>query len=128
MQKKVLVVEDQADAREMLEVILGDEGYSVITTGDGLAGLELAQRERPDIIITTLNMPNLDGVEMVKRLRQQQGFSDVPIVLLSAIDTENPQALIKAGVNRVLSKPVDLEMLLQTLSEALTQIATRNAS
>jgi CheY-like chemotaxis protein len=128
VQKKVLVVEDQADAREMLEVILGDEGYSVITTEDGLAGLELAQRERPDIIITNLNMPNLDGVEMVKRLRQQQDLSDVPIVVLSAIGTDDPQALIKAGVNTVLSKPVEIKMLLETLSQALTQIATRNAS
>ena len=128
MQKKVLVVEDQADAREMLQIILREEGYSVVTTEDGLAGLEVAQRERPDVIITNLNMPNLDGVEMVKLLRQQPDLSCVPIVVLSAVGTENPQALINAGVSEVLSKPVELKVLLQTLSKALTQMAARNES
>ena len=126
MQKKVLVVEDYADAREMLEVFLTSHGYSVISSEDGQVGLEVAKRERPDVIITNLNMPNLDGAEMIKHLRQEPGLDGATIIVLSAVRTENPQALINAGVNAVLSKPVQLEEILQTINDALTAIARQN--
>ena len=128
MGKKVLVVEDHADSREMLKITLTSEGYSVITSEDGQVGLDVAKRERPDIIITNINMPNMDGIEMVEHLRQQPELADVIIVVLSAVRTEDPRAFINAGVNAVLSKPVQLKELLQTMSGALNAIASNNKS
>ena len=126
MRKKVLVVEDHADSREMLEIALTREGYSVITSEDGQDGLDLAKRERPDIVISNLNMPNLDGMEMIQQLRQEPALAGVIIVVVSAVRTENPQALINAGVNAVMSKPVELTELLQTISDAFQSIGANN--
>jgi DNA-binding response OmpR family regulator len=112
----------------MLELFLTSEGYSVISSEDGQVGLDVAKRERPAVIITNLNMPNLDGTEMIKQLRQEPGLDGATIIVLSAVRTENPQALINAGVSAVLSKPVELEELLRIINNALTGIACQNKS
>ena len=123
MPKKVLVVEDHPDAREMLSIYLTSEGYSVVTAEDGLCGLQAAEAERPDIIITNLNMPKLDGLELTKRIRQQPDFSNVPIVVLSAITTDEPNVLIDAGASVVKTKPVELNELVDIIRDALTNIS-----
>lgn len=123
MRMKVLVIEDHPDSREMLETVLKDNGYTVITAADGLAGLNIAKAERPDVIITNINMPNLDGREMIKQVRQIPGLQQVPIVVLSAVRTDDPEALIKLGATAVTSKPIELKRFLETLTEALQGIA-----
>jgi CheY-like chemotaxis protein len=123
VEKKVLVIEDHPDSREMLELVLKDEGYTVITAEDGLAGLNRAKEEKPDAIITNINMPNLDGREMIKQLRRIPELRMVPIVVLSAVRTNDPEALINVGATVVTSKPVELKMLLETLSRAMQGIA-----
>jgi len=121
------VIEDQADSREMLEMVLQQQGYMVITAEDGLAGLSLAKKEKPDAIITNINMPNLDGTEMIKRVRQIRELQQVPIVVLSALTTDDPEALINVGATVVTSKPVELKVFLETVNNALQGIA-RQAS
>jgi len=120
---KVLVIEDHPDSREMLETVLKENGYTVITAADGLAGLNIAKAERPDVIITNINMPNLDGREMIKQVRQIPGLQQVPIVVLSAVRTDDPEALIKLGATAVTSKPIELKRFLETLTTALQGIA-----
>ena len=123
MPKKVLVVEDHPDAREMLSIYLTSEGYAVVTAEDGQRGLQVAEAERPDIIITNLNMPNLDGLELTKHIRQRPDFGNVPIVVLSAITTEEPNVLIDAGASVVKTKPVELHELVNVIRDALTNIS-----
>ena len=127
MQKKVLVIEDQRDSREMLEVVLRQQGYKVITAEDGMAGLGLAKKEKPDAIITNINMPNLDGTEMIKQVRQIPELQQVPIVVLSAVTTGDPEALINVGATIVTSKPVELKFFLETLQKALQKVARKAA-
>ena len=127
MQKKILVIEDQPDSREMLEIVLQQQGYKVITAEDGLAGLSQAKKEKPDAIITNVNMPNLDGAEMIKQIRQIPELQQVPIVVLSAVTTNDPKALINVGATVVTSKPVELKVFLETVHNALQGIA-RQAS
>lgn len=110
MRRKVLVIEDHPDSREMLELVLKDNGYTVIAAEDGLSGLNIAKAVRPDVIITNINMPNLDGMEMIKQVRQIPELQQVPIVVLSAVRTDDPEALIK-------------KRFLETLTEALQGIA-----
>ena len=78
---------------------------------------------RPDVIITNINMPNLDGMEMIKQVRQIPELQQVPIVVLSAVRTDDPEALIKVGATAVASKPIKLKRFLETLTEALQGIA-----
>jgi len=127
VQKKVLVIEDQRDSREMLEVVLRQQGYKVITAEDGMAGLGLAKKEKPDAIITNINMPNLDGTEMIKQVRQIPELQQVPIVVLSAVTTGDPEALINVGATIVTSKPVELKFFLETLQKALQKVARKAA-
>jgi CheY-like chemotaxis protein len=123
LQKTVLVIEDHLDSREMLEMILKDNGYTVITADDGLSGLHLAKVVKPDAIITDIDMPNLDGTEVIKQVRRIPELQQVPIVVLSAVRTDDPEALINVGATVVTSKPVEVKMLLETLPIALQGIA-----
>ena len=75
MKKQILVVDDNLDSREMLSFILIGEGFSVLAAEDGLQALELVKDAQPDLIITDINMPNLDGIELTKQLRRKKrGF------------------------------------------------------
>ena len=128
MQRKVLVIEDHPDSREMLEMVLKDNGYTVIAAADGLSGLNVAKAVRPDVIITNINMPNLDGMEFIEQARQMPELQHVPIVVLSAVRTGDPEALIKVGATAVMSKPIELKIFLETLTKALQGIAKQGQS
>ena len=88
MSIKVLVVEDEKDSREFFATYLKMEGFKVATANDGLQGIEELMTERPDIIVSDISMPNLDGIEMVKLLRQSSEHQALLGILLSAMDSE----------------------------------------
>ena len=114
MPKKILVVEDHTDTREMLEILLMREGYQVITAADGVEGLVRAKEEHPDLILTDLHMPNLDGIEMVEQLRQLPQFDQTEIIAMTA-DRDLHTAAIQAGVDRFLKKPFVYDNLVNIL-------------
>jgi CheY-like chemotaxis protein len=66
----ILIVEDDPDSREMLAAVMSSEGYAVVTAEDGQAALDLIHANRPDMIITDIQMPNLDGISMIKTVRR----------------------------------------------------------
>jgi DNA-binding response OmpR family regulator len=117
LNRTILVVEDNADVREMLLLYLTDEGFPVITAEDGQQALSLIERSPPDLIITDIHMPNLNGVELIRRLREQS--SNVPIVVTSAFDSGRIEEAMKAGANRSAHKPTELGSLLITIKELL---------
>jgi DNA-binding response OmpR family regulator len=119
MPAKILVVEDHADARQMLAAILESEGYTAICAEDGLQGFSVARVERPDLILTDIGMPNLNGIEMTKLLREQEEFSNVPILVLTAYHKGVMIEAIKAGATGATSKPVQLESLLRLVKNLL---------
>ena len=120
MPKTILVVEDNPDAREMVSFILASEGFSVITAEDGQAALELVKDQPPDLIITDIQMPNLDGIEMIKRLRQQFESHTVPIVVMSAFGSGATQDAINAGADRSAPKPMQVDYLIKLVKQLLT--------
>jgi CheY-like chemotaxis protein len=113
-QKNILLVEDNADSREMLALILQGEGYNVWEAGNGQEALEMLERlPRPCIILLDLMMPVMDGWEF--RLRQQQDprLSSIPVVVVSAVHDADAHAALAA--TRWLKKPLDIGVLLQTV-------------
>lgn len=108
----VLVVDDDADVRRILASILADGGYAVRTAAGGREALELAERERPHLVITDLIMPSLDGWEVIVELRQR-GVR-VPVILISghAQPAKDPAV-------RFLAKPIDVDVLLATVADVL---------
>lgn len=117
--QKILVVDDSADTREMMAKLLEMEAFTVITAEDGNAGLSLATAERPDLIITDINMPNLNGIEMIKLLRKRPGFESIPIMAITAYGNGVAQEAIDAGANRATTKPVQFKSLAVEIRDLL---------
>jgi CheY-like chemotaxis protein len=121
MPKKILVVDDNLDTRELAHLHLTTEGFIVVVASDGREGLYLAGAERPDLIITDISMPGLDGVEMVKRVRQQSELKNVPILVLTAMGKDEIDQAIRAGANRAMNKPILLDALTDDIREMLSE-------
>ena len=103
----VLVVNDAQDQLSLLGAVLQKAGYSVLTAGDGLEGLESVRQNLPDLIISDVNMPNLDGVEFCRRLRLDPHFHNIPFLLVSALRKDNETVLagFNAGADDYLESP-----------------------
>ena len=119
MSQKILVVDDNVDTRELLHLYLTNAGYTVIIAADGGEGLYRAQADQPELIITDMTMPNLDGVGMIRQLRESPEFAERPIVALTAYGQEQQEEAIAAGANQALGKPMDLEQLVETVGALL---------
>lgn len=118
----VLVVDDDASAREGLARLLRVEGFDVDTAADGSAALELAARSTPDIVVTDLRMPGMGGLEMLEALRAR-GF-ELPIIVATACDeVALAVAAIRAGATEYLTKPINADLLLIAIDRSL---ATRD--
>src|SRR5690242_14519319 len=100
MPKKILVVDDDPDQRELLETVLTLSGYDVVLAFDGQEGLELAQAESPDLIITDIAMPRMSGVRLIYRLRSMPGFKKLPILAVTSHGTEVAIDALHAGASR----------------------------
>jgi CheY-like chemotaxis protein len=108
----VMVVEDFEDNRFMLRRLLEMTGYRVLEAVNGEEAVELAQRERPQLILMDLSLPQLDGLAATRRIRQHADLRDVPIVAVSAHDTADFHAdALAAGCNDYVTKPIDFDQL-----------------
>jgi two-component system response regulator HydG len=115
---RVLVVDDDASARGGLEKLLRSEGYVVDTAESGAAALERAAEAPPDVVVTDLKMPNMDGIELLQKLREQDPTLPV-IVATSFQDLHSAVRGMRAGAEDYLTKPIDFEALTVTLERAL---------
>jgi CheY-like chemotaxis protein len=116
---KILIVEDSTDTREMLEMLFDMEGYSVATAEDGREGLRRASADHPDLIVTDIHMPGIDGTEMIARLRAEPGCNRVPIIVMTAYGDEVAKQAVENGADRAMTKPVDYDLLLETIKELI---------
>jgi CheY-like chemotaxis protein len=112
----VLLVEDDPALRRYLEVVLHRAGYGVLTAGDGLEAMKLLLSATVDVIVTDALMPNLDGYELCRFVRNSKHLSQLPIILLSALDPRNSTDESEQ-VDAFLSKPVSPEDLLSHIED-----------
>ena len=115
MAKKILIVEDDQDIVELLRYNLEKEGYKCYSANNGAAGLEIAIKKEPDLIILDIMMPGDDGLTLTKEIRDN---SDIPIILLTAKSgTESKIEGLEVGADDYLTKPFNpKELLLRVLS------------
>jgi CheY-like chemotaxis protein len=114
--KKILIVDDEPAIRELLAAVLRDEGYSVIAVGTGTQALELLPRERPDLLMLDLMMPDIDGREVHRRMRELPELDDTRVILVSAAiqpDLSHVQGTL------FVSKPFEVDALLETVHRIL---------
>jgi CheY-like chemotaxis protein len=117
---KILCVEDEVDIRSNIADILRDEGYEVFEAGNGYQGYELFIQERPDLIISDIMMPELDGYGLLKLVRDTTGFknSAVPFIFLTALGQKDSVIKgVELSANDYLVKPIDFDLLIAKIKE-----------
>jgi DNA-binding response OmpR family regulator len=108
----ILVIDDDPDIRCDLTMLLEDQGYRVITAGDGQAGLNRAQADRPDLVIVDMMMPKMSGFIVLERLKQHQK-QQLPVIMLTANESDHQRAFAEfLGVDAYLNKPIGTKALL----------------
>jgi CheY-like chemotaxis protein len=117
--KTILEVDDSPDVREMVSYILAQEGFSVITAEDGEAALQLIRKQIPDLIITDIQMPRVDGIEMIKRVRDWVASKNVPIVVMSSFGGRATQEALDAGADKSNPKPMVVDYFLKIVRQLL---------
>jgi CheY-like chemotaxis protein len=117
--KKILIVDDNAYIRDVLSRLLELENFKVVTAEDGRSGIEASEDEAPDLIITDVEMPKLDGVGMIKALRSQPKFSRVPILAITAYGHWAEARAIEAGADRAMIKPIEPDLLFEGIGQLL---------
>lgn len=113
---KIIVIEDDTDLRELLVDELEDAGHHTFEAGDGVEGLAAMKEENPDVIISDIGMPQMDGYQLRQRLQSCPRFRDTPFLFLSALAFQ--QAIDKGmsiGADDYLTKPVDFADLLSRI-------------
>ncbi len=116
--KKILAVDDSASVRQMVNFTLKTAGYEVVDAVDGKDGLDKAGKQKFDMIITDLNMPNLDGIEMIAAIRKLPEYSFIPILMLTTeSQAEKKDAGRKAGATGWIVKPFNADQLITVLKK-----------
>ena len=121
-ERTILVADDESHILHVVSLKLRNAGYRVLTARDGQEALEMAQQERPDLLITDYHMPQLNGLELCRRLKQDAKTTGIPAIMLTARGYElEPSDTEQSGILRMLSKPFSPRHLLSTVEEVLAQ-------
>jgi len=117
---KILAVDDSASMRQMVSFTLKGAGHDVVEASDGVEALSLAQRGAVDLVISDVNMPNMDGITLCGELRKLPAFKFVPILMLTTESTGDKKVQGKnAGATGWIVKPFNPEQLLATIKKVL---------
>jgi DNA-binding response OmpR family regulator len=121
--RRVLVVDDERDIAETILYNLGRNGYEGLVAYNGSEGLEIAQRERPDLVVLDLMLPGIDGTEVARRLKGDPRTSDIPIVMLTAKGEETDVVVgLSLGADDYVTKPFSMKVLLARIGTVLRRV------
>lgn len=119
-EKKILVADDETHILNVVSLKLRNAGFTVVTACDGQEALELAQQEHPDLLITDYHMPQLSGIELCQKLKQDPATSMIPAIMLTARGYSlEPGDTERSGILEMLSKPFSPRQLLTTVEKVL---------
>jgi CheY-like chemotaxis protein len=120
MPTRILVIEDDEFSRELVRYLLDRHGYTVLEAADGGAGVQIALREQPDLVLCDLQMPVLNGYEVVQRLRSNPLWRVVPVVAVTAFSMPGDRDLaLAAGFDNYLTKPITPEIFVEQIAAFL---------
>ncbi|EGH33749.1 PAS:GGDEF protein, partial [Pseudomonas syringae pv. japonica str. M301072] len=104
----ILIIDDDVHVRELLEVLLQNQGYRTLTAESGELALAMIKRQAPDLILLDIMMPGMDGYEVASQLKAEKNTANIPIIMLSALDDQSSRLSgLEAGAEEYLNKPVD---------------------
>lgn len=120
MPAHILIIEDDSASRELVKFLLEASGYTVLTAEDGRAGLRTALAAHPDLVLCDLQMPVMNGFEMMQRLREHPGWHHVPMIAVTAFSMAGDrEAAIAAGFDDHITKPIAPETFIGQIESFL---------
>jgi two-component system cell cycle response regulator DivK len=122
MTKRILVIEDTEDNRQIVRDLLESAGYALIEALDGLEGVAAAEREHPDLILMDIQLPGIDGYEATRRIRAVPALAAVPIIAVTSYALSGDEAKTReAGCDGYVAKPFSPRQLLAKIREFLPE-------
>lgn len=119
-EERILAIEDEADILEVIEYNLDREGYDVMTSKNGEKGLELIRENYPDLVLLDLMLPDLDGLEVCRRIRSDEDIKHIPVIMVTAKDTESEVVLgLGVGADDYVTKPFNPKELVARVKAVL---------
>ena len=120
---KILIVEDDANSRTYLERALKTQGYSVESAANGVAGLEQAEQAPPDLIISDILMPEMDGFELCRRVKTDEQLHSIPFIFYSAtyVEPKDEKLAMALGASRFLIKPMELDDFFRAIKAVIDE-------
>lgn len=121
----ILYIEDNPQNMRLVKKYLRVGGYNMIGAIDGLSGVEMAIKEQPDIILIDINLPDIDGLEVTRRLQANDSTRHIPMIALTAnVMHGDRERCVEAGCDDYLAKPVSRQELYNTIEKYLDEVAT----
>jgi two-component system chemotaxis response regulator CheY len=120
---KILIVDDDKTTRKLLSLYLKGKGYEIVTAENGLDAMEKVGTESPNLIVSDMNMPYMDGIELTKNLRGDPSFGSIPIVMVTTeADEDEKKRAFEAGVDDYLVKPASADQINESVKRILKKI------
>jgi len=127
MPEKILIVEDNLQSMKVMMMTLRPYGYTLLQAADGEEALEVAVRDKPDLIIMDIRIPKIDGIEVTRRLRQMPVFNHTPIIVVTAYAMKGDrEKFIDAGCDAYIPKPINTRQLSGMVAEMLSNTKQNN--
>ena len=123
MKEKILIVEDNSLNMRLLEMVLRAKNYTLLKATNGEEALDMAMRERPDLIIMDIQLPKMSGLEVTRKLRETPAFSHIPIIGVTAYAMKgDKERVIESGCDAYLSKPINIRELPEMIAKMLLPV------
>ena len=120
---KILVVDDDKTTRKLLNLFLKAKGYEVVTAENGLDAMEKLGTENINLVVTDMNMPYMDGIELTKNLRSDDNWKNIPIVMVTTeADEDEKKKAMDVGVDDYLVKPANAEQITDSIKRILKKL------
>ena len=128
MPKKILLIENDDEMRELMRTTFEQNGYEVATASDGVSGYDMALFMRPDVIVKHIRLPGADGIHLVRRVRDTSSLANTPILVTTPFGTGNATFSLQLGANAFEPMPVDPRSLLITVRRLLRNQKSKKAA
>lgn len=126
---RVIIIEDNPDAREMMSLMLTSCGHTVMMASDGFEGIQKAVTEQPDVVIVDIGLPGIDGHEVARRLKATSATANIPLIALTGYGQErDKKTALDAGFTAHLTKPIDLDGLMDAIRSCISRAGGESAS
>jgi two-component system cell cycle response regulator DivK len=120
MKKRILIVEDNDLNLKLFRDLLGAHGYETIETKEGLEAIVLTKSQRPDLILMDIQLPEISGLDVTRRLKADDSIRDIPIIAVTAFAMkDDEEKILAAGCEAYISKPISIMPFLQTVRKFL---------